>query len=188
MTWISTIKPEDATGQLKKLYDKYQRGNETVAYILQAHSLRPHTLEGHMAFFRSVIGHSGNKLPLWYLEAVGVYVSGINECDYCIDHHSHFGGLAYDGSQQEWQNITQAMLDRKPNRVFELPRAALVNYAGRVTTDPSSITHDDIRALTSVGADDTEILEVNQVAGYFAYANRTVLGLGISLSDEVYAE
>ena len=37
-------------------------------------------------------------------------------------------------------------------------------------------------------ADNGEILEVNQVAGYFAYANRTVLGLGVTLKDEVYAD
>ena len=45
-----------------------------------------------------------------------------------------------------------------------------------------------VMALKSAGALDGKILEVNQVAGYFSYANRTVLGLGISLSGEIYAE
>jgi len=182
------IKPEDASGHLKKLYNKYQRSNETVANILQAHSLRPHTLEGHMAFFRVVKGHSANVLPLWFLEAVGVYVSGLNECEYCIDHHSQFGGLAFDGTEKEWSKITEALLKERPETVFSVPRVSLIHYAGRVTRDPASITQSDILALKSAGALDGEILEVNQVAGYFAYANRTVLGLGISLSGEIYAE
>ena len=32
--------------------------------------------------------------------------------------------------------------------------------------------------------DDGEILEINQVAAYFAYANRTVLGLGINTEGD----
>jgi hypothetical protein len=34
------------------------------------------------------------------------------------------------------------------------------------------------------GLKDGEILEVNQVAAYFAYANRTVTGLGVSTEGE----
>jgi hypothetical protein len=33
--------------------------------------------------------------------------------------------------------------------------------------------------------DDGEILEVNQVTAYFAYANRTVLGLGVTTEGDV---
>ena len=35
------------------------------------------------------------------------------------------------------------------------------------------------------GYDDGEILEINQVAAYFAYANRTVLGLGCSTEGDI---
>ncbi len=34
------------------------------------------------------------------------------------------------------------------------------------------------------GLNDGEILELNQVAAYFAYANRTVTGLGVSTEGE----
>ena len=34
------------------------------------------------------------------------------------------------------------------------------------------------------GLDDGQILEVNQVVAYFAYANRTVLGLGVATAGE----
>ena len=35
------------------------------------------------------------------------------------------------------------------------------------------------------GVSDGEILEINQVVAYFAYANRTVLGLGCSTKGDV---
>jgi uncharacterized protein YciW len=34
------------------------------------------------------------------------------------------------------------------------------------------------------GLSDGEILEVNQVVAYFAYANRTVLGLGVTTEGD----
>jgi uncharacterized protein YciW len=39
--------------------------------------------------------------------------------------------------------------------------------------------------MREAGLDDGMILEVNQVVAYFAYANRTVLGLGVSHAGEV---
>ncbi len=35
------------------------------------------------------------------------------------------------------------------------------------------------------GLDDGAILEVNQVASYFAYANRVVIGLGVTTDGDV---
>ncbi|WP_197742902.1 alkylhydroperoxidase [Lentilitoribacter sp. Alg239-R112] len=187
MTWIKYIPFEEATGRLKAIYDKYKRANDTIANIITAHSIRPHMLEGHMAFYRSVIGHGSNELPLWFLEAVGVYVSAINKCGYCIEHHSHFGGLAYDGTAENWANMTETLLDDCPEKAFDGKYLVLLGYAKALTVDPSLLNENDIANLRAAGADDGEILEVNQVTGYFSYANRTVLGLGITLANEVHA-
>ena len=39
--------------------------------------------------------------------------------------------------------------------------------------------------MKAVNFSDAEILEVNQVVGYFNYANRTVLGLGVHTEGDV---
>jgi uncharacterized protein YciW len=39
--------------------------------------------------------------------------------------------------------------------------------------------------LRAAGFDDGEVLELNQVTAYFAYANRTVLGLGIDTAGDI---
>ncbi len=140
-----------------------------------------------MAFYRAVLGHSANQLPLWFLEAVGVYVSSLNGCNYCIDHHSHFGELAFDGSEKAWIAITDAIATDRLDDVFDHKMVALLNYAKQVTLTPQLINAEAIQALRNSGANDGEILEVNQVSGYFAYANRTVLGLGVTLKNEVHA-
>ena len=43
----------------------------------------------------------------------------------------------------------------------------------------------DVTALRMAGWDDAQILEINQVVAYFAYANRTVLGLGCSTKGDI---
>ena len=39
-------------------------------------------------------------------------------------------------------------------------------------------------ALRENGLNDGEILEINQVVSYFAYVNRTVLGLGVTTAGD----
>ena len=188
MTWIESISREKATGYLKRLYQAYQRPNRTIANIFRAHSLRPHTLEGHVTLYRAVLGHADNELPLWYLEAVGLYVSVLNQCSYCIDHHSHAGGLAYPEKAETWKTITDALLSDRTNDVFKGKELALLTYARNLTLDPASLTTTSIDAFREAGASDSEILEINQVTSYFAYANRVVLGLGVTRDGEVRAD
>ena len=87
MTWITCIPYEEATGALKRLYDRIKGPDNNVDNIMLAHSLRPHTMEGHMTIYKYVLHHPRNKLPKWYLEAIGVYVSQLNDCGYCFEHH-----------------------------------------------------------------------------------------------------
>ena len=88
MTWINTIAPAEASGSLRQSYQRVTGPAGHVDNILMAHSLRPHTLDGHMALYKSVLHHSGNQLPGWFLEALGVLVSRLNACGYCDNHHS----------------------------------------------------------------------------------------------------
>ena len=44
---------------------------------------------------------------------------------------------------------------------------------------------DEDQPVRAAGYDDDEILEINQITDYFAYANRTVLGLGCSPGDDI---
>ena len=88
MSWIKTISYEEATGKLKRLYDRVKGPNNNVDNVLKIHSLRPHTLNGHMVLYKSVLHNNNNTFPKWYLEVLGTYVSQLNECAYCFDHHA----------------------------------------------------------------------------------------------------
>jgi len=183
MTWITTISYEDASGTLKKLYDRIKGPDNNVDNIMLAHSLRPHSMEGHMSLYKYVLHHPRNVVPKSYLETIGVYVSLLNKCRYCIDHHySGLIRLLQDDSRA--MAIRSALDDRNPAAAFEGKELAGLEYVEKLTTDAAAMSVSDIEALREAGFDDGEILEINQVAAYFAYANRMVLGLGINTEGD----
>jgi uncharacterized peroxidase-related enzyme len=152
--------------------------------IVKAHSLRPHTLTGHLSLYKNVLHHSANTLPKWYLEAIGVYVSMLNKCDYCVSHHEH-GIKKYNPDKAEAAQIIEALKNGKPESFFNGFFLEGLNYAKTLTLSPVSILEDDIMRLRRFGFSDGEILEVNQVCAYFNYANRVVLGLGVELKGDI---
>jgi uncharacterized peroxidase-related enzyme len=184
MTWINTIAYEDSEGDLRKLYDRIKGPNDNVDNIMLAHSLRPHSMQGHMTLYKYVLHHPRNTLSKAYLEAIGVYVSSLNNCDYCVEHH--FAGMArLLGDADRAEVIRQALQNRRPEDAFDAGELAGLIYAGKLTLIADQVTEADIEALRQAGLDDGQILEINQVTAYFSYANRTVLGLGINTKEDI---
>ncbi|SDE58190.1 carboxymuconolactone decarboxylase family protein [Kordiimonas lacus] len=188
MSWIRTVPFGEAAGKLRAIYNRVKGPDDNVDNILMAHSLRPHTLEGHMTLYKYVLHHSANKLPKWLLETIGTYVSLLNDCAYCVEHH--FAGL-----RRLLADDTKSFAIRRAMEQGDLaptisdghlsPRdVAALDYAALLTRTPSAVSENHIEALRAAGFDDGEILEINQVTAYFAYANRTVLGLGVTTDGD----
>ena len=74
MSWIKTISYDNATGRLRKLYDRVKGPDNNVDNVMMMHSLRPHSMVGHMHLYKNVLHNTNNTLPKWYLEALGVYL------------------------------------------------------------------------------------------------------------------
>ncbi len=60
---------------------------------------------------------------------------------------------------------------------------AMLDYVRKVTLTPAATVENDIQQLRDEGFGDKAILEINQIAGFFAWCNRTVDGLGVDLED-----
>ncbi len=185
MSWIKTIAYQDATGRLRSLYDRVKGPDNNVDNVMMVHSLRPHSMEGHMNIYKNVLHHSGNTLPKWFLETLGVWVSLINQCAYCVEHH--FSGLQRlleddDRAQDLRTALEKNNLDDAP---LEAHQKTAMQYAQILTQNPAGIKQENIEQLRQSGFEDGEILEINQVVAYFCYANRTVLGLGVSTQGDI---
>jgi len=184
MSWIKTISYTEADSNLKRVYNRVKGPNNKIDNILKIHSLRPHSLTGHMALYKNTIHNANNTLAKWYLESIGVYVSFLNNCNYCVVHH--FTGLKRllaDDIKSE--KFMEAIKNNTLNNYFDKKNYMGLDYAKKLTLEPKTITEKDIIALREVGFSDGEILEINQVTSYFNYANRTVIGLGVNLKGDI---
>ncbi len=184
MSWIKTIPFEEARGKLKQLYERVKGPDNNVDNIMMVHSLRPHSMEGHMHIYKYVLHHNGNTFPKWYLETIGVYVSMLNDCSYCVEHH-YQGMRRLVADEDRSVAVRKALEARTPESVFSGKELALLQYAEKLTLTPAAMNAADLDVLRAEGADDGEILEVNQVTSYFCYANRTVLGLGVNTDGDI---
>lgn len=184
MAYIQCIHPERANGKLAEVYRRVSGPGGQVDNVLQAHSLRPHTLQGHLALYKSVLHHTGNHLPPWFLESVGVLVSLLNQCSYCARHHGAGLRRLLAPDEARADALLASLQADQAGAPFTLAELAALSYTRKLTRSPGEIGQSDIDALRAHGYSDGEILEINQVASYFAYANRTVLGLGVSIEGE----
>lgn len=57
----------------------------------------------------------------------------------------------------------------------------MLDYAAKLTREPWNMEEADVQALRDAGFSDVGILDIVQVAGYYAYVNRVADGLGVEL-------
>lgn len=68
-------------------------------------------------------------------------------------------------------------------RLAELTDAdrAMLAYVEKLTLTPWEMVEGDVLALREAGFSDGDILDINQITGYYAYVNRLADGLGVAL-------
>ncbi len=184
MSWIKEISFEESKDKLLKLYERLSGPDKNVDNVMSVHSLRPHSMEGHMVLYKNILHHSDNQLPTHYLETVGIYVSHLNKCTYCVEHH--YAGLARilkdtDRAEQIYKAVKSGAFDE----TFNNKERQGLRYAAKLTMKLDQVIEEDVNLLRENGFEDGEILEINQIAAYFNYVNRTVLGLGVDTEGDI---
>ena len=182
--WIKMIADDEADETLKPFFDRARTPHGTVDNVMRAHSLRPHTMDGHVVLYRSVLHNPDNTLPFWFLEVVASYVSILNNCDYSLSHH-FTNARRLIGNDARADAVRAALDAHRPEDAFVGKELALLVYAGKLTTEVGAMTEADIGAVRAASVDDGEILEVNQVCAYFNYSNRLLNGLGVTTEGDI---
>ncbi len=77
-----------------------------------------------------------------------------------------------EGLKRDYRAVSLAPDDRR-----------MLEYVDKVTRTPGAVTEADVERLRAAGFKDKAILEINQIAGFFAWCNRTVSGLGVELEE-----
>ncbi|MEP3329078.1 peroxidase-related enzyme [Sedimentitalea sp.] len=182
--WIEMISDEDAGPELREVLQLARTPHGTVDNVMRVHSLRPNTMRGHVILYRAALHDEANTLPMWLQEVISSWVSTLNRCPYSFANHwANAAHLIGDPARAD--GILAALEARQPETVFEGRELALMVYAEKLTLRPGEMEKSDVDVLRAAGVNDGEILEANQIIGYFNYVNRLLNGLGVSTDGDV---
>ncbi|HZR55488.1 MAG TPA: carboxymuconolactone decarboxylase family protein [Terriglobales bacterium] len=168
MTRIALIEPEQASPEVKEIYETVLRGKPGNVQKALAH--RPEMLKNFLGFYASV----GRSLERKLYELIYIRVSIINECHYCLQHHiasSKRVGLTHD----DWA----ALKAGNYSRFSEKEREALT-YADELTRAPHEIDDDDFLKLKQHFPDE-QIVDLHLLVGLANLTNRFTDPLGLEL-------
>ena len=178
MAWTKIIAQEEAGGDLKGIYEQMKAKGA----IVQAEAVTVYTQEPNL--FRWLneglrlpgSGYGVTAIDRTLVNLIVTAVSSINECGNCVTTHAQvLRQLVKDDKlvDQVIEDYTKAELDART--------MAALDYAAKVTRNPSSVEEDDINCLREAGYTDQEIVNIAHVTAWFNYVNRVALGLGTKL-------
>ena len=182
--WIKMIPDDQADPELLAALKLARTPHGTVDNVMRVHSLRPNTMRGHVSLYRAALHDDANTLPQWLQETISSYVSILNDCPYSLANHwANARHLIDDEARAEM--IEAALHNRTPEDALDGAELALLRYAEKLTSSPGAMVESDIEALRAAGVDDGQILEANQIVGYFNYVNRCLNGLGVTTEGDI---
>ena len=156
---VKKITPEEATGEVKELYEKMVKSSGSVPKWMQVMASNPHVLMGFFSLFKSVMDDAPADPQLKW--KVAYHVSKINQCAFCI-------GVAENKLKPF--GITPEQLEKLDDILNDKEKIA-IKYAENVTNHAYKIEqslYDDLKANFS----DEEIVEITSAISLFNYINR----------------
>lgn len=188
--WIRMLSDTEADETLAAALDMARTPHGTVDNVMRVHSLRPSTMQGHVVLYRACLHDAANTVPMWFQEVISAWVSTLNACEYSYANHwANARHLIEDAPNApnvpRADAVEAAIRARTPDAAFDGAELAALRYAEKLTLRPGEMVRADVDALRAAGWQDGEILEINQIVGYFNYANRLLNGLGVTTEGDV---
>jgi len=176
--WIQVVDSEHADGRLREFYDKVLEYRGRIANVFKVHSLNPEAMKAHLDLYLTIM-FGRNGLTRAQREMIAVVVSAVNDCEYCVVHHS--AGLSRHVRDEIFvkqlaADYTKAALSTK-DRV-------MLQYAVKLTRNLNEMNEEEVRQLRNAGFVDEQILAITLVASYFNFVNRIVEGLGVKFEEQ----
>ncbi len=111
--------------------------------------------------------------PTAWRELGAITASRINGCVFCVSVHARI----YANLSKKRDLVQRFLEDGVDTNLPPIERA-IVDLGATLTTDPESLTPEDLEPLRILGFDDLAILDILNYAAFFANANRLMLTLG----------
>jgi uncharacterized peroxidase-related enzyme len=171
--WIKIAPQEEATGELRRAYDKILETRGGIPQIRGVMAGEPLALEG-FAYFYPENNYACRSIDRRLAEMIATVVGVANG--------SKFGGPAHANQLAKVtgdQAFAQAILDDYTRAGLGKKERTLLDYAWKLSKTPGEMTQSDIDGLRAQGWTDPQIVATVHVAGFFAYMNRVAEAFGL---------
>ncbi len=98
-----------------------------------------------------------------------------------MEHHA--AGLDRLAKKERGSEFAESVKSDHTKAPLTERERALVEYSIKLNDSPAEMKESDLVPMRAAGLSDAEILHGNLVVGYFAFANRLTLGLGVELEE-----
>jgi uncharacterized peroxidase-related enzyme len=152
-----------------------------VPNVFRSYSFRPERLRAWFAHYKQLHEPTAN-LDEAEREMIAVTVSMANGCLYCLVAH----GAALREALGDPVLADRITLDHR-RAGLDARRAAILDYAVKVTQAPLDCDPDDLERLRGHGLTDEEVWDVIEIAAMYNFTNRMALATGMLPNREYHA-
>ena len=153
MPIIQTYEPNEATGELKALYDEIIALRGRVGNNAKITSVSPEILRQQLEFIKYYMEHPTLSMEL--LAAIRVMVSSGEECEFCVDFNT---GLLINMAGWTLEQV-QAMRQDMDKANLQTREKALLKLVVKAVQDSNSVTANDLDKLREMQWSDKDILD-----------------------------
>jgi uncharacterized peroxidase-related enzyme len=170
MTYIATIRPAEATGAVRQMYDEVGAQWGFVPNWVQAFSARPDVRAGWMSLLTAIKAH----LPARTYELATLAAARALNNTYCVMAHGRvLAEQVFDAS-----TVTAIIENREATRLEPRERAMMA-FVDRIVREAERIGEEDIAALRRHGYSDEEIFDIAAAASARCFFAKLLDALGV---------
>jgi uncharacterized peroxidase-related enzyme len=172
LAWLRVPGEAEVPDEVRALWHRADEKLGFVPNVLRVWALRPeHMLRWRKYMDELLKGESG--LTEAQREMIGVVVSSVNRCHYCMTSHSGvLRGLTGDPV------LVDTLLTNYRHAPLDPRERAMLDFAVKVTEESARCGEADLAGLRAAGWSDEEIMDIAEVTAMFNLTNRMANALG----------
>ena len=151
MSYLPTVPPEKAAGEVKIMYDKDLAAQGYVANSTRAFSRRPDALQGWLALKNAIT--SGMDPRLYELVTVAAATS--IRSSYCSLVHGQILAASYYPA-----GTVASIAEDEAAEVLDAADAAVVRFTRKIADEAEKVTQEDVDELRDQGFSDDDVFSI----------------------------
>lgn len=160
MARIQIPSPDQAPAEARPILENVEKRLGFVPNMHRVMALSPAALGG----WSSLFGALGKTLDLKTREAIGLAVSEVNGCHYCVSAHSY-------GAETFGKTPKDEIMRNRHGESSDPKRAAATQFARKLVLGRGKVSDSDFEAVRAAGFTDAQIIEIIALAAQYLLTN-----------------